>query len=330
MLLSPDPTFAELLIDETRKNLDNVLKEARLERGRENEWKIKKNHVEPDSLIQFRQLLSKQQLSHGHSLQEDAGDNELNALTGLTKEENDHHSNPLSRVLQLTGFSDPLYAEAYVNVHRYDIVLEVMVQNRTKDTLQNVCLELATMGDLKLCERPQNHTIAPKGQTWISASIKVSSTETGIIFGNLVYDIAGSGANDRNCVVLNDIHIDIMDYISPAMTTEMNYRVMWAEFEWENKVPINSSIDNLDAFLQHILRTTNMKCLTPQSSLNGECGFLAANLYARSIFGEDALANVSVALQDNRIVGYIRIRSKTQGIALSLGDKITLQQTMKP
>ena len=29
----------------------------------------------------------------------------------------------LNRVYQLTGFSDPIYAEAYVSVHRYDIVL---------------------------------------------------------------------------------------------------------------------------------------------------------------------------------------------------------------
>ena len=48
---------------------------------------------------------------------------------------------------------------------------------------------------------------------------KVSSTETGIIFGNIVYEVAGASL-DRNCVVLNDIHIDIMDYISPAYCTE--------------------------------------------------------------------------------------------------------------
>jgi len=45
--------------------------------------------------------------------------------------------------------------------------------------------------------------------------------------------------------------------------------------------------------------------------------------------GEDALANVSVEKIDGRITGYIRIRSKTQGIALSLGDKITVKQACK-
>lgn len=55
----------------------------------------------------------------------------------------------------------------------------------------------------------------------------------------------------------------------------------------------------------------------------------AANLYAMSVFGEDALVNVSVEKKsdaDGKLSGHVRIRSKTQGIALSLGDRITLVQ----
>lgn len=64
-----------------------------------------------------------------------------------------------------------------------------------------------------------------------------------------------------------------------------------------------------------------------RSALEGECGYMAANLYAKSVFGEDALVNISMEKQaDGKLNGYIRIRSKTQGIALSLGDKITLKQ----
>lgn len=48
------------------------------------------------------------------------------------------------------------------------------------------------------------------------------------------------------------------------------------------------------AFLKHIMASTNMRCLTPPSALKGDCPFLAANLYAKSVFGEDALVNVSV------------------------------------
>jgi coatomer subunit beta len=61
---------------------------------------------------------------------------------------------------------------------------------------------------------------------------------------------------------------------------------MWAEFEWENKVAVNTNISDLREFLQHIIKTTNMACLTPASAWAEDCGFLSANMYARSIFGE--------------------------------------------
>lgn len=143
----------------------------------------------------------------------------------------------------------------------------------------------------------------------------------------LVYDVSGS-TSDRNVVVLNDIHIDIMDYIIPASCNDSQFRQMWAEFEWENKVTVNTSLTDLQDYLNHLIKSTNMKCLTPQKALSGDCGFLAANLYAKSIFGEDALANVSIekASPEASVSGHIRIRAKSQGMALSLGDKVNASQ----
>nr|XP_012423264.1 PREDICTED: coatomer subunit beta isoform X2 [Odobenus rosmarus divergens] len=246
------------------------------------------------------------------------------------KEAADPLASKLNKVTQLTGFSDPVYAEAYVHVNQYDIVLDVLVVNQTSDTLQNCTLELATLGDLKLVEKPSPLTLAPHDFANIKANVKVASTENGIIFGNIVYDVSGA-ASDRNCVVLSDIHIDIMDYIQPATCTDAEFRQMWAEFEWENKVTVNTNIIDLNDYLQHILKSTNMKCLTPEKALSGYCGFMAANLYARSIFGEDALANVSIEKPIQQgpeapVTGHIRIRAKSQGMALSLGDKINLSQ----
>lgn len=50
-----------------------------------------------------------------------------------------------------------------------------------------------------------------------------------------MYEVSGASM-DRGVVVLNDIHIDIVDYIQPALCTDADFRQMWAEFEWENKV----------------------------------------------------------------------------------------------
>lgn len=66
----------------------------------------------------------------------------------------------------------------------------------------------------------------------------MASTENGVIFSTIAYDVRGS-TSDRNCVYLQDIHIDIMDYIVPGECTDTEFRQMWAEFEWENKVSIS-------------------------------------------------------------------------------------------
>ncbi|KAH7515349.1 hypothetical protein FEM48_Zijuj10G0017100 [Ziziphus jujuba var. spinosa] len=323
LLCNTGDEVRKIWLQSCRESFVKMLADKQLRETEEKKAEAQISNAQPDDLIDFYHLKSRKGMSQ-LELEDEVQDDLKRATGEFTKDGDDAFK--LNRVLQLTGFSDPVYAEAYVTVHHYDIVLDVTVINRTKETLQNLCLELATMGDLKLVERPQNYTLAPESSKQIKANIKVSSTETGVIFGNIVYE-ASSNVLDRTVIVLNDIHIDIMDYISPASCADVAFRTMWAEFEWENKVAVNTIIQDEKEFLNHIMKSTNMKCLTPTSALEGDCGFLAANLYAKSIFGEDALVNLSVEKQaDGKLSGYIRIRSKTQGIALSLGDKITLKQ----
>lgn len=311
--------YAKMISAEEKKAAEKLAKET------------KTLKIQPDDVISFRQLSKKSATAALVEANAEDYEAELSKATGSNKTNKDDFISKLQRVVQLTGFSDPVYAEAYVNVHQFDILLDVLVVNQSSEILQNLTIEFATLGDLKLVERPTNYTLAPYSFQSIKATIKVSSTETGVIFGNITYEGAsGTGtasSGDAKCVVLNDIHIDIMDYINPATCTEGQFRSMWTEFEWENKVSVNTNITGLRNYLNHIMKSTNMACLTPEASLAGECGFLSANLYARSLFGEDALANLSIEeLGDGSIQGHVRIRSKTQGIALSLGDKITLAQ----
>ncbi len=49
----------------------------------------------------------------------------------------------------------------------------VLIVNQTSDTLQNLTLELATLGDLKLTEKPSSHTVAPHDFCNIKANVKV-------------------------------------------------------------------------------------------------------------------------------------------------------------
>jgi coatomer subunit beta len=248
-------------------------KEAK-ETNKKQEEDDKQITTQADDLIHFRQL--KSMAVQGGDVDLDDGA-DLARATGYDNA-GSLLSSELSHVYQLSGFADPVYAEALVTVHDYDIVLEILVINRTPNTLSGVTVELSTMGDMKIVERPQAHTIGPYDQMNIRASIKVSSTETGHIFGTIVYDDAST--RERCYVNLNDIHMDIMDYIRPATCSDEEFRSMWAEFEWENKVAISTSITSLLEFLNHIVTSTNMLCLTPHDKTE-KSSFLAANLYAR-------------------------------------------------
>eukprot|EP01134_Creolimax_fragrantissima_P005786 CFRG5786T1 len=315
-LAEPTPSTSEIFTVECRRALKELLSkitsEQNAEAGEAEETKV----VPVDQAIKFAQLGTKED-EVGDDLEKDM----ILAQGGTSVST----TSALQKVVQLTGFGDPVYAEAYVNVNQYDITLDVLMVNQTDDTLQGLSLELATIGDLKLMERPAVTTLGARDFVNLTSSIKVSSTDTGLIFGHIVYDISGTA--EHGVIVLNDIYIDVMDYIVPSTCTETVFRQMWAEFEWENKVTVSTDISSLEDYSAHICKATNMKCLTIESGKGGDCGFYAANLYARSIFGEDALANLSIEkTKDDRIVGHIRIRAKAQGIALSLGDKITMKQ----
>jgi vesicle coat complex subunit len=98
-----------------------------------------------------------------------------------------------------------------------DRLTDVLLVNQTSNTLQNLCIDFATLGDLKIVERPTVYTVAPNGFQSIKATIKVSSTETGVIFGSILWDAPDLS---EQAVILSDIHVDIMDYIKPAYCTE--------------------------------------------------------------------------------------------------------------
>lgn len=116
---------------------------------------------------------------------------------------------------------------------------DVLLVNQTANTLQNLCLDFATLGDLKLVERPTTYTIAPHSFQSIKATIKVSSTETGVIFGSILWE--GPGMAEQ-CVILNDIHIDIMDYIKPAYCTEAQVSVPMSPVSMIMKCLVSSAV----------------------------------------------------------------------------------------
>lgn len=49
-------------------------------------------------------------------------------------------------------------------------------------------------------------------------------------------------------------------------------------------------------YLKHVMKSTNMSCLTPEGAMSGECDFLSANMYARSLFGQSIVFTLVVLI----------------------------------
>lgn len=80
-----------------------------------------------DDLISFRQLRGKKALGSTDIDIDDGAD--INRAVGGS--DAGEFSGKLKTVHQLTGFDDPVYAEAYLTVHDYDIILDILIINRT-------------------------------------------------------------------------------------------------------------------------------------------------------------------------------------------------------
>ena len=234
------------------------------------------------------------------------------------------------KIYQLTGYSDPIYAEAIAEVHHYDILLKIVLINRTQKTIQNINCELLTQGNLKVVEKPVSLTLQAGATQIVKASLKVSSTDNGAIYGYLTFD--SSSGNIPNVININEIQIDFINALMPADCSELEFKKKWADYDWENKVQVSTPILDLREYVEHFASSLNIKLMTKITEADQSAGFLVANFYTKSKFQEDCLLNMSIEKTAEtpsapgeppivRISGLIRLRAKTEGMALCVGEK---------
>ena len=60
-----------------------------------------------------------------------------------------------------------------MQVIKYHSKLDVLLVNQTAETFQNVLVELSTLGDLKLVEKPAQFTLGPQSFHSMKATVKV-------------------------------------------------------------------------------------------------------------------------------------------------------------
>jgi coatomer subunit beta len=210
--------------------------------------------TQPDEKIVFRQLKQKGKTSGFDESEEVSNPNAAESFLSEIKGNSDQ------RIYQLTGYSDPIYAETIAEVHHYDILLKIVLMNRTQKTIQNIACELVTQGNLKVVEKPINVTLRAGESRVIKSSLKVNSTDNGAIYGYLTFDSASG--NLPHIININEIQIDFINALTPADCPELEFKLKWAEYEWENKVHVNTPITDLKQYVEHFAKEMNIKLMT--------------------------------------------------------------------
>ncbi len=236
----------------------------------------------------------------------------------VQEENRDLDLKKLLTVRQLTGQSERIYTEVFVSVRGYSVVLEVVLLNRSSETVQDVTLELTPTSGLRCADRIISATLGPHKATIIKRTLRATATEAGIVFGAISYTSRKPVVNTTTC-----IQLDVSAFLTPSDVDQASFKAMWQSFEWENKINLSIPCRTAAEAIELVARETNTKVLdTPVQEADGAIG--CANLYAVSVFNEQALINVSC--QYNRELGKMegvaRVRTKVQGLAVSLGEKV--------
>jgi coatomer subunit beta len=123
--------LTQAFLEDTRHAFRAMVQVEEKKRAEKAVSEKQKAAVGVDDLFSIRQLAKK---SEGQGIDEIELDLDQAMGGDLASED---LTSKLSRVVQLTGFSDPVYAEAYVKVHQFDIILDVLLVNQTTETLQS-------------------------------------------------------------------------------------------------------------------------------------------------------------------------------------------------
>ena len=100
---------------------------------------------------------------------------------------------------------------------------------------------------------------------------------------------------------------------------------------------VNTTLTDLREFVDHFSKSLNVSLMTKleESDNQASNSFMVANFYTKSKFEEDCLLNMSIekvnlapgaqpTSKDVKISGLIRLRAKTEGMALCVGEKCKL------
>jgi hypothetical protein len=309
---------------------ENSLKLAQDQSKLEQELSKKKKkdfkNNQPDDFISFRHC--KMYDPDNPDVGED--DENISQTTNTNNNFDDQFPNTFSRdsdnnrrrfVEVLSGTEDPLFVEAEVNIYTFDLSIEFTIKNKSKNSLQNVSVQLFVPKEFSIIEKPPIFTLEPNEIVHVRSSVKFTKTVNAYIFGQISFN---NFKGENSFMHLSGLFIELLSTYKEDIS-DLDFRKNWSDYTWEHNVMIVSRKKSFSDCVNELIKGLNMTLVSPKNIdlINDEYPFMVANLYAKTKLGENALVNLSVEKsKDNKIIGTCVIRSKTKDFMTGLGEKI--------
>jgi coatomer subunit beta len=319
---------------------ENSLKLAQDKSKLEEELSLKKNkdfkNNQPDDFISFRHCkmydpdnfevddddninINKNSNIENEDDEENKEDNSINSLNFGNNRET---SNKKRRFIEvLSGTEDPLFVESVVNIYTFDLSIEFTIKNRSKNSLQNVSLQLFVPKEFSVIEKPPVFSLEPNETVHVRSSVKFTKTINAYIFGQISFN---NFKGENSFMHLSGLFIELLSTYKENIS-DLDFRKNWNDYTWEHNVMIVSRKNNFSQCINELIKGLKMTLVFPKTleMINDDYPFMVANLYAKTKLGENALVNISVEKsKDNKIIGTCVIRSKTKDFMTGLGEKI--------
>jgi coatomer subunit beta len=187
---------------------ENSLKIAQDQTKKEEELVLKKNkdfkNNQPDDFISFRHCkmydpdnfdvddddtLNTKNKNLENDDEEDNIEEQNSIFNSITFGSNRETSSKKRRFIEvLSGTEDPLFVESVVNISTFDLSIEFTINNRSKNALQNVSLQLFVPKEFSIIEKPPVFSLEPNETVHVRSCVKFTKTVNAYIFGQISFN----------------------------------------------------------------------------------------------------------------------------------------------
>jgi coatomer subunit beta len=227
----------------------------------------------------------------------------------------------LKNLVQLTGYSDPIYAECTFKFTKYNIDLEVFLLNRTDSILKNVninffsAVKVKELQNLRLLEKVKLPYLMPGENTSIYKSLKYNVNKEFQFFGDISFE--NNAGIPMGSIRTNNINFNILEFLEAHKISTRRFRHLWQVCDWENKIKIKTKFKEVSPYIQAMKKKLS---LTEVTELRIEHSVYSTfSMYTRFCLGKDLLINFCIEKTSKGFEGHIRLRSQNMGLVVLIG-----------